>query len=80
MRTELEKRRPVTPLAELVTDFMEMLRERLGLSCVALGPGCRDMEADLAWLKERTDKPFSGSSINKMVSLAGCQQSFRGGG
>ncbi|MGD8367176.1 MAG: hypothetical protein PVG78_06030 [Desulfobacterales bacterium] len=56
MQMPLEKKPSPSPLGSLVRGFMDDLSEGLGLSCVALGPGCRDLEDDLFLQHSRIDE------------------------
>ncbi len=44
----LAQQRPLPPPGQWIREFMAALSERLDLSCVSLGPGCRNLDTDLA--------------------------------
>ncbi len=56
MQMQLEKKQSQSPLGALVRGFMDDLWIRLGLSCVALGPGHRDIQDDVSLTYSRIDE------------------------
>ncbi len=52
----LAQKRPLPTPGHWIREFMAALLERLDLSCVSLGPGCRNLDTDLAlkseWIEE----------------------------